>query len=219
LNARLGRALTATIRSRLLDIDVSQLAAFGGVPGAMTGRLTAAGTFSGEGADMAAVLTAARGSGTTQMVEGSLQRLNLVRTVVLFFGRPAPDAAAASDRFDRIDISYSLARQIFTADAFSLRSPDADIVGTGTLRIDTKALDGHLDISLSEALSAQAGTDLYRYTREGNRVVLPARIGGTLDQPRLTIDAAAAVQRGLKNEVERRLKGFLDRFSPKPSEP
>jgi hypothetical protein len=63
---------------------------------------------------------------------------------------------------------------------------------------------------LSEALSAQAGTDLYRYTREGKRVVLPASVGGTLPMPRLTIDAGAALQRGLRNEIQRRIKELLE---------
>ena len=58
----------------------------------------------------------------------------------------------------------------------------------------------------------QAGTDLYRYTREGDRIVLPATVGGRLGAPRLSIDAAAALNRGLRNEVERRLKGLLDRL-------
>jgi hypothetical protein len=31
----------------------------------------------------------------------------LVRTVVLFFGRPAPDAGASSDHFERIDASFA----------------------------------------------------------------------------------------------------------------
>ena len=61
-----------------------------------------------------------------------------------------------------------------------MRSRDADIVGSGTLDVDSQALDGRLDLSLSEELSKQAGTDLVRFTREGNRVVLPARIGGTI---------------------------------------
>jgi type II secretion system protein N len=212
LNARLGEEMTATLRSRLMDLDVAQLAAFGGVPDAVTGRLTGAGTFTGQGADMAAVLSSARGQGTAQMVDGTIQGLNLVRTVVLFFGRPAPDAAAGSDRFNRVDATYTLSNGTFRANAFSLQSPDADIVGSGTLHIPTKALDGQLDLSLSEELSAQAGTDLVRYTREGNRVVLPARISGTISAPRLTIDAAAAVKRGLRNEVERRLKGLLGGF-------
>jgi hypothetical protein len=77
-------------------------------------------------------------------------------------------------------------------------------------------MDGHLDLSLSEALSAQAGTDLARYTREGNRVVLPAVIGGTLTAPRVTIDAGAAVKRGLRNEVQRRLKDIFGTIVPAP---
>ena len=64
---------------------------------------------------------------------------------------------------------------------------------------------------LSEALSSQAGTDLLRYTREGNRVVLPATLGGTLEGPRLSIDAAAALRRGIQNEIGERLKGLFGR--------
>ena len=212
LNAKLGSAMTATVRSRIMDVDVAQLAAFGGVPDSVTGTMTAAGTFSGQGTDLAAVLAAARGQGTVQIVDGSIQGLNLIRTVVLFFGRPAPDTAESTDRFSRLDAMFTLAQQTVRATALSLESPDATIVGTGTLHIPSKALDGRLDMSLSEELSKQAGTDLVRFTREGNRVVLPARIGGTLSSPSLTIDAAAAAQRGLKNEVERRLKDLLGGF-------
>jgi len=135
-----------------------------------------------------------------------------VRTVVLFFGKPAPDQGASTDKFDRIDASFSLARQVFSADAFSMHSPDVDLVGTGRLNTGNKALDGAVDLSLSEALSKQAGNDLQRYTREGNRVVLPAKIGGTLSAPGLSIDAAAALKRGLRNEVQHRLEGILGGF-------
>ena len=75
------------------------------------------------------------------------------------------------------------------------------------------------DMSLSEALTRQAGTDLARYTREGNRIVLPATVGGTLDRPRISIDVAAAVQRGLRNEIQRRLGGLLDRIRGGQTQP
>ena len=210
VTASLGTPLTATIESRISDVDVAQLAAFGGSPDTVTGRLSGSGTFAGSGADVAELLRAARGEATASIVDGSIKRLQLVRTVVLFFGRPAPDAGEGSDRFERLDAEFSLANRVLRAGAFSLRSPDADMAGEGSLNLDTGALDGRVDVLLSEALSAQAGTDLYRYTREGNRVVLPASIGGTLAMPRLTINVAAAARRGLRNEVERRLKGLFD---------
>jgi hypothetical protein len=212
VNAQLGKLLTLTIKSRLQEVDVAQLATFGGVPDTISGTLTGAGTFSGSGADVAAVLRSARGTGTATIADGAIRRLNLLRTVVLFFGRPAPATTEGTDRFERIDASYSLTNRVLRSEPLAMRSRDADIVGWTTLNLDTMALDGALDLSLSEELSKQAGTDLIRFTREGNRVVLPARISGTIAGPRITIDAAAAARRGLRNEVERRLKGILGGF-------
>ena len=213
LSARLGNTLNATLRSRLQDLDVAQLAEFGNAKDTITGTLSGAGTFSGSGRDFAAVLANARGNGTAKIANGTMRRLGLVRTIVVFFGKPAADAPGASDAFDSIDLQFALQNQVFRADALSLHSRDVDLAGSGTLATASKAMAGKFDISLSEALSAQAGNDLQRFTREGNRVVLPANLAGTLENPRVTIDAAAAMKRGLRNEVGSRLKGLLDRFS------
>ncbi len=209
-------ALRATVRAQVTDIDVAQLASFGGVPDTISGRLSGTGTFNGRGATLSDAIAAAAGEGKITMTNCALKRLGLVRTVVLFFGRPAPGAGASSDSFDRIDATFALIHQVLAASALSLHSADVDLVGQGTLTIPTKALDGHMDLSLSEALSAQAGTDLARFTREGNRILLPAVIGGTLDAPRLTIDSGAAIRRGLRNEVQRRLKDILGTLVPAP---
>jgi len=212
LAAELRDRISATLRSRIMDVDVAQLAAFGNSAGSASGTLTGAGTFSGSGSDMNAVLASAEGKGTATIVNGTIRHLDLVRTVILFFGRPAPNAGNSSDAFQRLDAAFSLANRVVSADALSLHSEDADMVGNGRLELDSKALSGHVDLSLSEALTKQAGTDLARYTREGDRIVLPATIGGTLGSPRVSIDAAAAVQRGLKNELQRRLGDLLDQF-------
>jgi len=155
------------------------------------------------------MLASANGSGSASIVDGTIKSLNLVRTVVLFFGRPAPETQEATDKFERIDTTFSLARQVFRADTFSMHSRDADLKGAVTLSLETKALDGTVDMLLSEELSAQAGTDLARYTRAENKVVLPARVGGTLEQPRITINATAAIRRGIQNEIEQRFKGLF----------
>jgi uncharacterized protein involved in outer membrane biogenesis len=215
LDVDLRENLALTLTTRIENLDVARLAAFGGVPGSVSGRLSGHGKFTARGADMAALLGAAAGNGSASIVDGTVQRLNLVRTVILFFGRPAADAPAApGDRFDRMTASFSLARRILNAESFTMNSPDVDIAGSGTLAIATKALDGRTELLLSESLSSQAGTDLIRYTREGTRVLLPATIGGTVDAPRVMIDAAAAVKRGIRNEAERRLKSLFERLKP-----
>lgn len=215
LDVNAGQTLAVSLTARITNLDVAQLAAFGGAAGTVSGRLSGNGRFTGRGADVAGVLAAATGTGSAAIADGTIQRLNLVRTVVLFFGRPGADAPESpGDRFDRLTTTFALARQVIRADSFALHSPDVDVAGTGTLTIPTKALDGRAELLLSESLSARAGTDLVRYTREGNRVALPATIGGTLAAPRVMIDAGAAVKRGLRNEVERRLKGLFDRIKP-----
>ena len=186
------------------------MAEFGGAPGTVTGRLSGAGAFSGSGSDVAQLLHSLRGTATTTITDGSIRHLNLVRTVILFFGRPAPDAGDGTDRFERLDADFLLTNRVIRAHTFTVNAADADMAGEGTLNLDTDALAGRVDVTLSEALSAQAGTDLYRYAHEGKRVVLPAAIGGTLAMPSLTIDLAAAAKRGLRNEVERRIEGLLD---------
>ena len=212
LTARLGESLTAALQSKLQNIDVAQLAAFGGVPDTITGTLSGSGAFNARGADLAAVLASANGKGSVSILDGTIRQLDLVRTVVLFFGRPAADTPASTDAFERIDASFTMANQVLTANSFSMRSRDADVAGTGTLSLAGKALDGTANLILSEELTAQAGTDLVRFTREGNRVVLPARIGGTLSAPSIAINTSEAVNRGLRNEVQRRLKDLFEQL-------
>ncbi len=203
-------AVGLTADAGLENLDVAALAAFGGADGAITGRLSGKGTFNGRGATAADAVSAMRGTGQTQIVDGTITRLDLVRTVILFFGRPSAGAPpSAGSRFESIDATFSLANQIVQASALSLQSQDADIIGEGSLALATKALDARARLVLSESLSAQAGSDLARFTREGNRIVLPATIGGTLDKPQIRIDAGQAIQRGLKNEIQRRLDRFL----------
>ena len=209
LRATVGDALDVRLTSNVAKVDVAQLAAFGGVPDTITGVLTGNATVAGRGSDLTAVFRSARGTGSASIVDGTIKRLNLIRTIVLFFGRPEPGAAPGADAFDQIQAKFSLAEEVVNAQEFTMRSPDADIDGQGSLSLASKSLEGGAELRLSEALSKQAGTDLVRFTREGNRVLLPARISGTLAAPRITIDAAAAARRGLRNEVERRLRDLF----------
>ena len=55
-----------------------------------------------------------------------------------------------------------------------------------------------------------AGTDLRRYAQEDGRVVVPARITGTLGAPAVMVDVEAAASRALQNELKRRAKSVFD---------
>ena len=216
LDATFGEMLNVRVGVGVANIDVADLAALGGVANTITGRLYGSGRFGARGHDMAEVLAAARGVGEVMLSDGTIRNLDVVRTVVLYFGRPAEDAPPASgERYDSIGATFALADQVVRSDDLALRSPDFDVFARGTLALPTKAIDAPAELVLSERLSAQAGRDLYRFTRSGNRVVLPAIVSGTLARPRVRINAEAAVRRGLQNEIERRLEDLLERVKPR----
>jgi AsmA protein len=207
LDAGIAQTLRVNVQANVANLDVEQLAAFGGSAGAITGQLSGSVRLTSRGADLDSALAAATGGGDARIGPGTLRGLQIVRTVVLFFGRPASDApASAGERFDDISATFRLANRMVRSEDLRMRSPDVDLLARGSLDLPNKALDARAELVLSESLSAQAGTDLNRYTRRGNRIVLPARIGGQLGQPRVSIDAGAAIKRGIENELQRRLE-------------
>lgn len=215
VDAGLGPAMLLNLRGRVSNLDVSQLAEFGNAAGAIAGRLYGSGRFSAAGVDITSALTSARGIGEVVISDGAMPRLNVIQTALRFFGRPETDAPTPDgERFDEITGTFALAGGRVRSDDLRLRAPDFDIFGRGTLDLATKRLEARADLVLSEAVSAQAGRDLLRYTRAGNRVVLPATIGGTLGAPTVGIDAAAALGRGIRNEVERRLGDLFELVQP-----
>jgi hypothetical protein len=209
-DAALGDGLSVRLGASVSNVDAARLAAFGGEPGALTGRLDASARLGGSGPDLAAVLGSLRGAGEVVVSNGSVRGLDLVAAVVRFLGRAPAERQTSGTPFERIAGNFALSDGRLRSDDLSLHSPDFDIFARGTLRLDTDALDGRAEVVLSEALSAQAGRDVYRYARTGTRVVLPATVGGTLGQPRIRFDAAAAVRQAIGNEIERRLSDLLD---------
>jgi hypothetical protein len=86
------------------------------------------------------------------------------------------------------------------------------MTGAGTLSLATQAVDFRTNVVLSQELSAQAGRDLYRVAREGDRVVLPARITGTVAAPTVFVDVGAALQRAIRNRAQDELKNLFEQF-------
>ena len=201
-----GLKLTGSMRG----IDVADLLKRTGSAGGVTGRLSGSMSLAAQGTDGAQLTRSAHGTIAATVANGTLPHLDMVRTVVLAFGKPAPGGATGSGTaFTSLGGTFALAASTLRSDNLSLRSPDVDSDGRGTLAIETGAVDARADLSLSPALTAQAGTDLRRYAQQDGRVILPATVGGTLNRPSVFIDVAAAARRAITNEMQRRATDFL----------
>jgi hypothetical protein len=199
------------LSGRIDGLDVAPLMKANGTAGGVTGTLGGTVTLSASASDAATVLQTARGTITAAIVNGTIEHLDLVRTVVLAFGKPSgvpPEGSGSA--FTRLGGTFALANRTVTSDNLTLTSRDFDVNGRTTLQLSSGALDARGDVALSKELTAQAGTDLRRYAQQDGRVIVPALVGGTIDRPTVSVDAAAAMKRALQNELERRTKTLFE---------
>ena len=205
--------------AKLSQLDVAAVAAFVGQPGAITGRLGGELHLSGAGVDPTAALANASGTGALAITDGVIPNLHLVRAIVIAFGKPEPGSTGGGDRFTRISTTVDLAKSMLRFSTITFASPDVDVDGNGTLNLSAGVVDITGRARLSEALTAQAGRDLVRYTSDANRVTVPVTVSGAVDAPQVRVDAGALLRRAAENEVksqiQKRTGGLLDRLKGK----
>jgi hypothetical protein len=206
-----GDAPALRLTGSIAGLDVPSLLKGSGSTGGITGRLGGTVSIAASGSDGAALMRTARGTINAVVSDGTLPRLDLVRTVVLAFGKPTGAPAEGSGTaFDRLGGTFALSSGTLRTENLALASRDFDTAGRGSLAIDSGTVDARADVVLSPELTAQAGTDLRRYAQEDGRVRVPATVTGTLDRPRVSIDVAAAARRALGNELQRRATSLLE---------
>lgn len=207
------RSSTPQLRltGRVDGLDVAPLMKANGAGEGITGTLAGTITLSASGSDAASVLQTAHGTIAAAITNGTIAHLDLVRTVVLAFGKPSgvpPEGSGSA--FTRLGGTFALSNRTLTSNDLSLASRDFDVNGRSTFQLSTGALSAHGDVALSPELTAQAGTDLRRYAQQDGRVIVPAVVTGTIDQPQVTVDVQAAAARAFQNELQRRAKTLLD---------
>jgi uncharacterized protein involved in outer membrane biogenesis len=218
VEARISAAPSASsrlqFRGRVTGMDAARLQEANQEGRNITGRLDAQFAFNAvPQRSIAALLDTARGDITFEIRDGRLPGIEAVRQAVIRFANRTQTEAPveATDRFALLRTAVVLQARPAAVRALTLNTADLDVTGAGTYDLSTGRLALSVDVILSEALSQQAGRDLYRYAREDKRIVLPASIGGTLSQPTATIDVGRAIGRGLQNRIEEELRSIFDR--------
>ena len=206
-----GDAPALRLTGSIAGLDVPSMLQGSGSPGGLTGRLGGTVSIAATGSDGAALMRTARGTVNAVVSNGTMPHLDLVRAVVLAFGKPTGAPAEGSGTaFDSLGGTFALSNGTLRTENLALASRDFDTGGRGSLAIDSGAVDARAEVVLSPELTTQAGTDLRRYAQQDGRVRVPATVSGTLDRPRVSIDVAAAARRALTNELERRATSFFE---------
>jgi uncharacterized protein involved in outer membrane biogenesis len=213
-------------RGQVSGIDAAEVMAFAGSPNTIAGTLAGTIALDGAGLEMEQALRTAHGTARIDITDGTIAGLALVRTVVTATsGRggiltsastalASRGDAAAAERFSRLGATLSLAEGRMTTTDLALTSTDVDLTATGTVNIATMATEFAGRAQLSEALSAEAGTDLRRYAQEGGRVTLPVTVTGPIESLVVRVDLGDAAMRALRNRAADEAKKALERNLP-----
>jgi uncharacterized protein involved in outer membrane biogenesis len=206
LAVSLADALTLRLRAALSNIDVAAATAFAGSPGTITGRLSGRVDLTGSGTDFSKIVDRTRGTARVDIKDGIVKNLGLVRTVVIATSMRSdaqPQSAGSSndEHFSQLGATLAIANGSARTNDLLFESPDVTLKAAGSVQLNGSAIDLKGNVQLSEALSQQAGRDLYRYTQEQGRVTLPATVTGSAQSPAVRIDVGAAATRAMKNKL------------------
>lgn len=204
-------------RANLTNIDTAALVAYAGSPGTISGRMNGRIDLAGAGQDLAAATRSARGTARVDVTDGVVPHLDLVRTAVLATSGRADStgqAAAANtggEKFSRLGATLAIAGGQARTNDLTFESPDVRLAASGSVALDGTDVNLAGLIQLSEALSAQAGRDLVRYTAEGGRVTLPAKVTGPPSELSVQVDVANLAERAIRNKATDEINKALER--------
>lgn len=212
-------------KAEVAGVDASQLMAFAGTPDTVTGTLAGTVSLEGQGLQMEQALRTARGTATVRIDEGTIAGLGLVRTIVVAgSGRGGIDESARraagqpdapeAEQFSRLGATWQIDRGVMATKDLTMSSTDVDLNAAGTVQITDMTAQFAGQVQLSEALSKQAGTDLYRYAQEGGRVTLPVTVTGPLQNLAVNVDVTDAATRAIRNRAVEETKKAIERNLP-----
>ena len=157
-----------------------------------------------------------RGTARVDIKDGIVRNLGLVRTVVIATSmcsdaQPLPAGSSSDEHFSQLGATLAIANGSARTNDLLFESPDVTLKAAGSVQLNGSAIDLKGNVQLSEALSQQAGRDLYRYTQEQGRVTLPATVSGSAQSPAVRIDVGAAATRAMKNKLNEEATKAINR--------
>jgi uncharacterized protein involved in outer membrane biogenesis len=186
-------AVQVVHEGKLRDVDLAEVSKTFGAPGSATGTLALDLTVAGAGPTLDAAVRSAVGTGAARGLDVEVQRLDLLHTALAYLGGGMSEAAKPTPPA-QLAATLAVGDERLTTRDLRLDSPDFAGRGRGALTF-RGALDVAADVFLSEALSSRVRGDVAKYAKEGGRVALPMKVGGSVTRPSVSIDVAALAGR------------------------
>ena len=147
------------LNAALSGVDVAAATAFAGSPGTITGRLSGRLNLTGHGMEASSVLKAAHGTARVDIVNGAIENLGLIRTIVVATSGRSDASTAGSTRnepFTKLGATLTIANGSASTQDLRFESKDLLLAAAGTVRLDGSAINLPGQVQLSDD-SVQTG--------------------------------------------------------------
>lgn len=148
-----------------------------------------------------------------EVVDGVLHDFPLLATINRALR--LAESTGNDTRFERLSATLALAKAVAATDDLVIDAGDLRVEAAGRIGFDGALnLRGLAMISAERVSAAVASVrELARAKNSRGEIELPLIISGTLDAPRFDVDLEAAIRRGVRDELLRRLRGLIRRPS------
>lgn len=196
--------------SRLEGIDVGALLdALAGRDAKIDGRGRIDGTL--EGRVERNFVTGLGGRARVDLAGGVIHDFPLVATVNRALR--LTEGEGRDTRFERLAATLAIAQGVAATDDLAIDAGHLRFEAAGRIGFDgTLDLRGRAIVSAERVAEAAASVrELARLKNSRGEIALPLTIAGTIDAARIGVDVGAAVKEGVRDELLRRLRGFIKR--------
>jgi AsmA protein len=114
---------------------------------------------------------------------------------------PAARSGEARTPFDAMKVSATVKDGVINSDDLNISNPVMKITGAGGVNLVAQTLDYRLKAKVHEAPPADATQDL----GDLRGATIPLRIGGTLSEPRITVDVEDVIKEKAKEQIEEKV--------------
>jgi AsmA protein len=194
LNERLTAVQLGPVMKVLSDHEFVSGAAGGGF------------TLSATGKTVKGMLASLSGNLDLAVSEGALEGVDLVYELqraqsLLAKQAPAARSGEARTPFDAMKVSATVKDGVINSDDLNISNPVMKITGAGGVNLVAQTLDYRLKAKVHEAPPADATQDL----GDLRGATIPLRIGGTLSEPRITVDVEDVIKEKAKEQIEEKV--------------
>ena len=163
-------------------------------------------TVSATGKTVKGMLASLTGNLDMAVTDGALEGVNLVyelQRAQALLAKQAPAASTGDKRtpFDAMKVTGSVKDGVITSDDLNISNPVMKITGAGGVNLVAQTLDYRLKAKVHEAPPADATQDL----GDLRGATIPLRIGGTLSEPKITVDVEDVIKEKAKDKIEEKV--------------